>query len=96
MKAPMTLRAERAQRFGRRVRRRVRRLVTGPPPFSVLYVTDQWDASYRYRCEHGVRQLRASGIPANVIPLGEPTLFAALPSYSIVVQRCVRSRVIEV
>ncbi|MCW5893923.1 MAG: glycosyltransferase [bacterium] len=51
----------------------------------VCWVTDDWDASYRYRCRHGVQQLRAAGVPANVYHLHDPALRAALPAYSVVV-----------
>jgi glycosyltransferase involved in cell wall biosynthesis len=48
-------------------------------------VTDDWGASYRYRCAHGAEQLRADGVPANVMHIGDPNLLAALPAYSVVV-----------
>lgn len=51
----------------------------------VLWVTDDWGASYRYRCAHGAEQLRAEGIAANVMHLGDARLFDVLPAYSVVV-----------
>lgn len=54
-------------------------------PLRVLWVTDDWGASYRYRCAHGAEQLRAEGIPANVMHVGDRRLLAALPAYSVVV-----------
>ncbi len=51
----------------------------------VLWVTDDWGASFRYRCAHGAEQLRAEGIAANVMHVGDPRLTAALPAYSVVV-----------
>ena len=51
----------------------------------VLYVTEGWDGSYRYRCKQAIEQLRRDGVAANVIHLDDPGLQAALPSYSVVV-----------
>ncbi|HLK12694.1 MAG TPA: glycosyltransferase [Candidatus Binatia bacterium] len=51
----------------------------------VLYVTDGWDGSYRYRCKQAVEQLRLAGAAANVFNLADPGLLDALPSYGVVV-----------
>ena len=51
----------------------------------VLYVTDGWDGSYRYRCKQAVEQLRAAGATANVIHVADPDLLEALPSYNVAV-----------
>lgn len=51
----------------------------------VLYVTDRWDAPYRYRCQHACEQLRGDGVVANVAHVEDPGLLESLESYSVVV-----------
>ncbi|TMB55814.1 MAG: methyltransferase domain-containing protein [Deltaproteobacteria bacterium] len=70
------------------LQRRTRATITTVAPRAavrVLYVTEGWDGSYRYRCKQAVEQLRRDGIAANVMHVDDPALQGALPSYSIIV-----------
>lgn len=86
--ARLNAQTERAQERHRQREMDVRALVRGLTPLSalrVLYVTDGWDAPYRYRCAHAIEQLRVDGVAANVMHIDDPMLLPALRSYSIVV-----------
>jgi 2-polyprenyl-3-methyl-5-hydroxy-6-metoxy-1,4-benzoquinol methylase/glycosyltransferase involved in cell wall biosynthesis len=84
--ATIALRYLRARERRRALSRRalVRRYVP-PEALRVLYVADRSEAPFRYRCRHGAEQLRRVGVAANVMHVADPGLFAALPSYSVVV-----------
>ena len=51
----------------------------------VLYITDRFDAPYRYRCQQACEQLRAEGAVANVVHIGEVPRLPALAGYGVVV-----------
>jgi 2-polyprenyl-3-methyl-5-hydroxy-6-metoxy-1,4-benzoquinol methylase/glycosyltransferase involved in cell wall biosynthesis len=84
--AATTLRQVRARERRRAATRRalVQRYVP-PEALRVLYVADRSEAPFRYRCQHGVAQLRRAGVVANVMHVADPDLLEALPSYSLVV-----------
>ena len=51
----------------------------------VLYVTERWDAPYRYRCRAAIDQLRAEGVFANLRHLSDRALLDEVPRYGVVV-----------
>jgi GT2 family glycosyltransferase/2-polyprenyl-3-methyl-5-hydroxy-6-metoxy-1,4-benzoquinol methylase/glycosyltransferase involved in cell wall biosynthesis len=73
------------RRDERATTRAVLRAVAPLAALRVLYVTDSYDAPFRYRCMNAVAQLRADGVAANVLHLEDPGLLPALHSYSVVV-----------
>lgn len=51
----------------------------------VLYITDRYDAPYRYRCQQACEQLRAVGAVANVVHIDEAPKLPALGRYGVIV-----------
>jgi GT2 family glycosyltransferase/glycosyltransferase involved in cell wall biosynthesis len=51
----------------------------------VLFITDRFDAPYRYRCQQACEQLRASGAVANVVHIADAPVLPALARYGVLV-----------
>jgi len=51
----------------------------------VLFLTDRYDAPYRYRCSFACEQLRNDGVRANVMRSDDPGVLPAIDAYSVVV-----------
>lgn len=58
-----------------------------PPPehLRVLYVTNRYDAPYRYRCLHPCLHLREEGLRCDIMHVDDPRLLDMLSRYSVAV-----------
>lgn len=56
-----------------------------PEHLRVLYVTNRYDAPYRYRCLHPCLHLRAEGVACDIVHLDDSELLDLLSRYSVVV-----------